>query len=257
MNNTTMNKNNVPFWGNNPQVILNNEYIVEIYPTPKMSYEQKINAITRFVILLSILGFIFTMSVKFIFIGIITVFIIFIIGNRHISMTRHTEQANVEAFDSGPGSTSGSGSGSGLSSIRLLNPETLQPFLKSEFEITNSKNPLGNVLLTQIYDTPERKSAPPSFNNETYEDITNATKKMIQMLNPGIKNTNKQLFGDLGEKFGLDQSMRSFYSTANTKVCSDQGSFGQYLYGFMPSSKGVSPADNLQREKDAYRYTLY
>ena len=30
MNNTTMNKNNVPFWGNNPQVILNNEFILHL-----------------------------------------------------------------------------------------------------------------------------------------------------------------------------------------------------------------------------------
>ena len=44
---------------------------------------------------------------------------------------------------------------------------------------------------------------------------------MVQSLNPGIKNTNKQLFGDLGEKFEFDQSMSRFYSTPNTKIEND------------------------------------
>jgi hypothetical protein len=35
-------------------------------------------------------------------------------------------------------------------------------------------------------------------------------KKMVQKLNPGIKNTNKQLFGDLGENFYLDQSKKEY-----------------------------------------------
>ena len=41
-------------------------------------------------------------------------------------------------------------------------------------------------------------------------------------MNPGIKNTNKQLYGDLWNNFELDQSNRLFYSTANTRVANDQ-----------------------------------
>ena len=77
------------------------------------------------------------------------------------------------------------------------------------------------------------------------------------MMNPGIKNTNKQLFGDLWENFELDQSNRSFFSTANTRVENDQKSFGEFLYGDMPSAKESNTAGNMQRVADAYRYTLY
>jgi len=55
----------------------------------------------------------------------------------------------------------------------------------------------------------------------------------------------------------LDQSNRVFYSTANTRVANDQGSFGNFLYGNMPSSKESDFASGIQREKDSYRYTLY
>jgi hypothetical protein len=139
-----------------------------------------------------------------------------------------------------------------------VNPVTLDSVLKSEFKGGNKKNPFSNVLLTQISDDPERKSAPPSFNVDVDEDITKNVKKAVQMMNPGIKNTNKQLYGDLYQNFELDQSNRAFFSTSNTNVQpGDQASFGKFLYGDMPSAKESTPDGNMQREKDNYRYTLY
>jgi hypothetical protein len=61
------------------------------------------------------------------------------------------------------------------------------------FKEGTKKNPFSNVLLTQITDEPNRKSAPPSFNVDVDEDITQNVKRSVQMMNPSIKNTNKQL----------------------------------------------------------------
>ena len=134
------------------------------------------------------------------------------------------------------------------------NPITLESTLKENFYTTNKKNPLSNVLLTEIMDNPERKSAPPSFNPDVYEDITKSTKQTVQMLNPGIKNTNKQLFSSLTDNFYLDQSNRSFFSNPNTKIPNDQGAFADFLYGDMPSCKD---GDGIQCVKDNFRYILY
>ena len=38
------------------------------------------------------------------------------------------------------------------------------------------------------------------------------------MMNPGIKNTNKQLFGDLYQEQQLDNFSRQLYSTPNTEI---------------------------------------
>jgi len=139
-----------------------------------------------------------------------------------------------------------------------INPETLGSVLKTEFKEGTKKNPFSNVLLTQIIDDPNRKAAPPSFNVDVDEDITKNVKKTVQMLNPGIKNTNKQLYGDLWQEFELDQSNRVFYSTPNTRVTNDQGAFAQYLYNDMKySAKESTPEGNLARIQDNYRYTLY
>jgi hypothetical protein len=43
----------------------------------------------------------------------------------------------------------------------------------------------------------------------------------------------------------------------NNTFYNDQSAYAKYLYGDMPSAKGSTMEDNIQREKDNYRYTLY
>ena len=60
-----------PFWTNDPTILLNKENITEFWPLTSMCYEQKLNAISRLVIVMTIVGFAFTGSFSFIIIGII------------------------------------------------------------------------------------------------------------------------------------------------------------------------------------------
>ena len=228
------------FWLNEPTILLNKDYILQLWPTSSMSFEENLNAISRLIIILSILGFLTTRSINIIIVGVVTLIVIIILYNTRKPKLVRTK----EGF-----STSNSNGSPVIDS-----PKTLQKFLNNEFVLTSKKNPLSNVLLTDIADNPTRKAAPPSFNIQVYEDINNNTKKMIQTLNPGIKNTNKQLFGDLGEKFEFDQSMSRFYSTPNTKIANDQGAFAEYLYGDMPSCRNGDPFACVQ---DNLRYNLY
>ena len=56
------------FWGNDYHVLLQDLY--EIIPIPQMSYVQKLNALSRLIILLSLIFFIFTFSIKYLIAGI-------------------------------------------------------------------------------------------------------------------------------------------------------------------------------------------
>jgi len=241
----------ISFWTNEPTILFNKEYIFELWPTTDMCYEQKLNAITRLVILITILGYILTMSQRVLLVGSVTLVIIFVLFKmRKQKITKEmlnegflNQQPKEPITNNGPA---------------YINPVTLESVLKSEFKEGNKKNPFSNVLLTQIEDDPERKSAPPSFNVDVDEDITKNVKRSVQMMNPGIKNTNKQLFGDLWQQFELDQSNRIFYSTPNTRVQpGDQASFSQYLYGTMPSAKESTPEGAFARVQDNFRYILY
>ncbi len=240
-----------PFWLNEPTILFNKENIIQVWPSQQMTFESKLNAITRIVIIMSILGFIFTRNCNLIIIGIVTLAII-------VTLYKLRKQSLVsslikkEAFTVNP-----SIQPSSLAPAPMLRDHvTLKNVLRSEFHPTTKKNPFGNVLLTDIMDTPNRKAAAPSFNPDVYDDIDSAVKKQTQMLNPGIINTNKQLYGDLKDNYDLDNSMMRFYSTANTRVANDQGAYAEYLYGNMPSGKSSGPDGAFARVQDNYRYIL-
>ena len=241
----------IQFWTNDPTVLFNKEYIFELWPTTEMCYEQKLNAITRLIILITILGYVSTMSLRILVIGFLTLAVIFVLFK--MRKQKLTSAMIQEGF----------GDNISPSVLKqkpksITNPVTLETVLNDEFLEGTKKNPFSNVLLTQINDDPERKSAPPSFNVDVDEDITKNIKKTVQMLNPGIKNTNKQLYGDLWQNFELDQSNRVFYSTPNTRVENDQGAFAQFLYNDLKYSGKESTAEGaISRVRDNFRYTLY
>lgn len=141
---------------------------------------------------------------------------------------------------------------------QISNPIALENVLETDYYAKTDKNPFGNMLLPEIkYDT-DRKSAPPSFNLDVSEDITRNVKKAIQKLNPGIHNTNKQLFGDLYNNFMLDNANRVFYSMPSTRVENDQSAFAQYLYhDLVYSGKDSTVEGAMARVADNYRYTMY
>ena len=231
-----------------------------------MSFETKLNAISRFIIVLSVLGFVFTMRPHFLVIGAITLAII-------LSLYKYRKQTIVNGLtenfsnqiDSNQdyNASNSNKKNKNKKNVRKITPTTfttdpvtLESVLRSEFHPTTKQNPFGNVLLTDIMDDPERKAAAPSFNPDVHEDITTAVKKQTQMLNPDIISTNKQLYGDLKDNYDLDMSMQRFYSTANSRVTNDQGAFASWLYSEMPSGKSSGPDGAFARTQDNYRYIL-
>ncbi len=258
---------NVPFWSNSPTVLFHKSYILEFFPTSAMSFESKLNALTRSIIVLTILGFLMTSQHRVLIAGLFTLLSIFFLYKYRkekliASMVRTKSPSNDEGFTSNndPNNVHNKDPKKNKQYNRekknavTTNPITLETVLKSNYYDSDRTNPLGNVLLTDIGDEPDRKSAPPAFNPDVYDDINASAKKAIQRLNPDIKNINKQLFGDLWQNYEFENSaMRPFYSTANTKVTQDQGAFAQYLYGNMPSCKD---GDGFACTKDNPRHIM-
>jgi hypothetical protein len=240
-----------PFWSNDLTILFNKESILQVWPNQQMTFEAKLNAISRIVILMTVLGFIFTRNWNLVIIGIITLAIIF-------TLYKLRKQSLVSSLIKKEGfSVNPSMQPSALSPAPMLtDPVTLKSVLRSEFHPTTKKNPFGNVLLTEINDDPNRLAAAPSFNPDVYDEIDKAVKKQTQMLNPDIINTNKQIYGDLKANYDLDNSMMQFYSMPNTRVANDANAFAMYLYGNMPSGKSSGPDGAFQRVADSYRYIL-
>ena len=238
-----------PFWSNDPTILFNKESLLQIWPNQQMTFESKLNAISRLVIIMTILGFIFTRNFNLIIIGTLTLAILY-------TLYKLRKQQLVSSLIKKEGfSVNSSMQPSELSSTEMLrDPVTLESVLRSDFHPTTKKNPFGNVLLTDIADTPDRRAAAPSFNPVVYDDIDTAVKKQTQMLNPSIINTNKQLYGDLKSNYDLDNSMMRFYSTPNSRVANDQGAFASWLYSQMPSGKSSGPDGALARVQDNFQW---
>jgi hypothetical protein len=237
------------FWANEPTILFHKDFIFEMWPQNTMQYEQKLNAISRLILFITVLGYILTGSIKLLLVGAITLMVIYILFKMRKKEGFQVQSNNVTGLKTKSKPTENE---------IIINPVTLENVLSSEFQEGNKKNPFSNVLLTEIMDKPERLSAPPSFNPKVDESITKNVKKSVQFMNPNINNTNKQLYSSLWDNFQLDQSNRIFYSTANTRIQpGDQSAFGQFLYGNMPSSKESNVEGALARVQDSYRYTLY
>jgi len=229
----------IKVWFDDPTILFNKDSIFELWPTMDMCYEQKINAITRLVILITILGYILTTSQRIVAVGVLTLVVIYVLFKSR--KQKITNDMINEGFTNSMVEVTGE-------------PVPLDAVLKTEFKQGSKKNPFSNVLLTQIGDEPDRKSAPPSFNVDVDESITKNIKRAVQMMNPGIKNTSKQLFGDLYQEQQLDNFSRQLYSTPNSRVENDQGAYSKFLFGTMPSAKESTPEGNMQRYKDNWRW---
>jgi hypothetical protein len=246
-----------PFWINDPTVLLKREEMMDIWPAPLMSIEQKMNAISRIVILLSILGFLITKNVNILLTGAITLAIF-------VMMYKLQHQEEYDAKNGGNSNDNGSNdnAGNGVNS----NDKKKEGFVNSTFnEPTNNPleyskyskprgilkpnmttptvtNPMMNVLLTEIAYDPERNQAAPAFNPKIEKEI-NHTTEVATVLDfeprtiTEAEKIRKKLFADLGDKYEFDDSMRSFYTNPSTTIPNDQKAFAEFCYGSMISCK--------------------
>ena len=80
-----------PFWLNNPTILFDKYSLTQIWPTPSMDPNKKLNAITRMVILMSFVGFLITLNKRILITCIITLIAIVVL--QHIQQGSIT-QAN-------------------------------------------------------------------------------------------------------------------------------------------------------------------
>lgn len=219
------------FWFNDPMVLFNKNQIFNIWPLTHQSLDDKLNSVTRLIIILTIVGFIITRNFRILITSFITLLVlVFIHKNKKNIITKKKLNSINENFINNKKDTASS---------------------QEKFTKPSEKNPLMNVLLPEIKYNPKRKAAAPSFNPEVEKEINEKTKK---------SGLDSKLFLDLGDNinfernFNLDQSMQRFYTTANSKVGNDQAAFAKFCYGNMLSCKD---GDTIQCEKNSKRWINY
>lgn len=202
------------FWLNDPTILFKKDSVGQVWPARDMSSNEKLNAITRLVILLTILGYLVTGNSRVIVTGVVT-----IVAVALLKYLKKDEDTVMKSPKEG---------------FSTLDRDSLE---KLKFKKPTAENPMMNVLLPQIQDEPNRPAAAPAFNPIIVEDINKKTQEMVVNNFDNKNGINERLFKDLGDSFQFDRSMIQFNSTANTTIPNDQKSFADFCYGDMISCK--------------------
>ena len=240
INGTEKKEKKIPFWSENPNILFEKDYIFEFFPIDTMSYEQKLNAITRIVLLLSIVFFAFTKSIRLLVISSITISAIFLIHYYHNVEKEKNEKKKLDKK---------SKEGFENPAKDFLNMNNI-PMQDNVFLEPDSHNPFGNVLMTDYDYNPDKKPAPPAFNQNVNAKILDQAKQLVSNANPDQPDIADKLFKDLGEQFVFEQSLRPFNSNPSTTIPNDQAAFAEFCYGSMISCKegnNFACARNLAR----------
>jgi len=193
------------FWTQNPSILFNSNYITQIWPYSYMNKDSKFNAMTRFVILLSLFGYMCFNRILILILGIILIGVIVLIYNQ-----------NKEGY--------------GNSYYKTY--DTVDIDIKEN-------NPFNNVLMTDYKFDVQKKEAPLDYTPELENKINEKTKQSI--LEQNKDNADMiYMFSDNKTNFEFEQSMRQFNSNPSTTIPNKQVDFLKFCYGELYSEKPLT-----------------
>jgi hypothetical protein len=223
-------KQEIPFWINDPNILFRPDSITEFFPTYSMSFSQKLNAITRLILVLTIIMYLYTHTFRTIVFGIISLATIAL-----VFMYDNDQKAKKDPFSAMWGNSDTTQNDAALAS--LVDQGKSVPPEDTVFDNSTSSNPFSNVLVTDYADHTDKPPAPPAYNSNVNSAILSNAMELVKEANPENPDVADKLFRDLGEQFVFEQSMRPFYSTPSTTIPNDQEAFSDFCYGSMVSCK--------------------
>ena len=268
------------FWGKDPNILFNKDYLFEFFPVETMTYEQKLNAITRLIILLTLVGFLVSSSIRILFICAIIMFSIYLLYESQSPKSKKGDAGgsdSTEGFDTNfstdPERNTLLPSAVGSQLMKGIAENNLPPLTTSPvedlfreqgrqfpdqenvFDKSTTANPMANILISDYDYNPHKKPAKPAYVTGVVNEINNNTKQMILNSLPNKQtDLGKKLFSGLGDNLEFEQSMRQFVSNPATTIPNDQGAFAEFLYGGMTSSK---EGNQFSLARNLTHYTLY
>jgi hypothetical protein len=196
---------NDPFWINDYKILFYSQRLTDFFPTIHMTLIEKLNAIFRLSIYLSIILYLFTSNYLY--------FYIMIIVGLFTAFIYYNQKDNIELY---------------------FNSDSNDPensIIKTDIDKQNNtvkpttENPFMNINL--ITDNKEKQEAPSSWNNENMQkDIED--------------KFGYNLYRDVGDLYGKSNSQREYYTMPSTTIPNNQTSFAKWCYSVGPTCKEKS-----------------
>jgi len=192
------------FWIHNPSILFDSKHITEVWPYSFMNKDQQLNAATRFVILITLFGYMCINRVIILILGLI------IIGCIVLLYKTKKEGYTSSYFP-----------------------------VSSESSTITDNNPFSNVLMTDYKYNTHKQEASKEYTPETEQNLNDTIKRSI--LEQNLDNSDMvDMFGNDKNNFEFEQNMRQFYTTASTTIPNKQDSFLEFCYGKLPSEKPLT-----------------
>lgn len=193
-----------PFWSQNPKILFELDNLANFIPNAQMTTIEKMNALMRLSIYLSLALFLFTSNTSYLFIAIITAVITYFIFEY--------QKKNSELFLN-------SYKGSQFNKIQeslIEEPSEIKP---------TTENPFMNINL--ITGNKAKEQAPKTWNDENLQEKVE-------------EKFNYNLYRDVGDLYGKRNSQRQYYQVPSTTIPNNQTQFAKWLYATGPTCKETS-----------------
>jgi len=188
-----------PFWFNDITILYNRDHIIEFFPSKRFDIIRKLNSIVRLSIIYGLIMYLVKRENIYLMIPLIVMGITWVIWYNN-DKTKTSDIINKSMSDQ-------------LDDIVKIND------LDSECRIPSKDNPFMNPGLDDYSsDKNTQLKSCPSYNN------IGVQKRVDELF-------QADLYRDVTDIFGKNNSQRQFYTVPGNQVPNDQGSFAQWLYG--------------------------
>lgn len=199
------------FWIKDPAILFKNGNYKKIIPTTNMTYIEKLNAVTRLLLYITIVIMLFTSNAWIILIpiiGIIAIIMVYYYTRKQIKNSLISEKfTNITTSDTDDNNENDNIEfGDSLENMCRQN---------SCCKLPTKENPMMNVTMADLMDNVDR---PPACNYTS----------KIQADIDDIFDDNS--FSDTSDPFNRKHSQRQFYTMPSTTIPNDQSGFAEFLY---------------------------
>jgi hypothetical protein len=194
-----------PFWFSHPNILVDRVAITEIFPSKRFDTVRKLNAIVRLSVIYAIIMYAYNRGQTYLMIPFIVMGITWLIWSKQRDIVKDEIVARSMSNQ--------------LGDMVKLND------LETECRIPRKDNPFMNPTLQDYGNNkPAGPKSCPSYNNV-------GVQRRVEEL------FNEDLYRDVTDVFGKNNSQRQFFTVPGNQVPNDQGGFAQWLYGTPPTCK--------------------
>jgi hypothetical protein len=207
------------YWLEDPKILFDKENLIELWPTSNMTYIEKMNALCRLIVFLTIIGLIIFRSLNILIIGLIVLCILTFLYNKKIITEQGRELYDNTSYQNDKKESKSKSSSKDVNNNADNNSKntkesfvSMVPWKDNELVLSDNvssnvsldnKNPLDNHLVSD------------SIGSESKVKKTNKKINNTQLLDTIRDNTlsinNIKIKKDLESNFNLDRHSRQYY----------------------------------------------